>query len=141
MKEVVTQFDRLTVLSCRISPAPLCAPRAASSRGEAKRSGVCGEVPRSLGEAAGALLTAIFSTHSHHTTWLPNRAASLAEHTVGAVRSSEWLADARWALRWAVSFERINMDLNNSAIHEFRRRDDALIAIALELIQPGPICR
>lgn len=36
-------------------------------------------------------------------------------------------------------FERINMDANNSAVPELRRRDDALIAIALELIQPGPM--
>ena len=50
------------------------------------------------------------------------------------------LADARWALRRAVSFERINVGLNNSAVPEFRRRDDALIAIALELIQSGPMC-
>ena len=31
------------------------------------------------------------------------------------------------------------MGLNNSAVPEFRRRDDALIAFALELIQPGPM--
>ena len=51
----------------------------------------------------------------------------------------ELSGDARGALRRAVSFERINVGLNNSTVPEFRRRDDALIAIVLELIQPSPM--
>jgi hypothetical protein len=47
------------------------------------------------GKRPGEIPTAILSIHLHHTTLFPNRAASLAEHTVGAVRSSETLGGTR----------------------------------------------
>lgn len=54
---------------------------------------------------------------------------------------NELLAGVRWTMGQSIPFERINVGRTNTAIRAYGCRCNSLISIALEFIQPCPMCR